>query len=58
MDSHARSVAGSGDPMDDYGHGTHVAGIIGAVGNNGLGVVGVAWRIETRATGVPAVTNA
>jgi subtilisin family serine protease len=32
------------DPTDDYGHGTHTAGIIGAVGNNGAGVVGVAWR--------------
>jgi len=29
------------DPMDVHGHGTHVAGTIGAVGNNGLGVVGV-----------------
>lgn len=25
------------DPMDDNGHGTHCAGIIGAVGNNGVG---------------------
>ncbi len=30
-----------GDPMDDHRHGSHVAGTIGAVGNNGLGVVGV-----------------
>jgi subtilisin family serine protease len=30
-------------PSDDHGHGTHVAGIIGAVGNNGVGVSGVAW---------------
>ena len=29
------------DPMDTLGHGTHVAGIIGAVGNNGKGIVGV-----------------
>ncbi|MEI6032710.1 MAG: S8 family peptidase [Verrucomicrobiae bacterium] len=33
-----------GDPMDDNGHGTHCAGTIGAVGNNGIGVTGVAWR--------------
>ena len=40
---------GSGDPTDDYSHGTHVAGIIGAVGNNGTGVVGVAWGVKIMA---------
>lgn len=36
------------DPMDDEvdGHGTHVSGIIGAVGNNSLGVSGVAWHVK------------
>ena len=32
--------------MDDNDHGTHVAGTIGAVGNNGLGVVGVNWTVK------------
>jgi len=36
----------SGDPMDDNGHGTHVAGTIGAVGNNGLGVAGINWNVQ------------
>ncbi|HYE66171.1 MAG TPA: S8 family serine peptidase [Pyrinomonadaceae bacterium] len=34
------------DPMDDNGHGTHCAGIIGAEGGNGLGIVGVNWKVE------------
>jgi len=34
------------DPMDDNGHGTHCAGIIGAVGNNGLGIAGVNWNVR------------
>jgi subtilisin family serine protease len=32
------------DPNDDAGHGTHVAGTIGAVGDNALGVTGVSWE--------------
>ncbi|MBU1693008.1 MAG: S8 family serine peptidase, partial [Verrucomicrobia bacterium] len=37
------------DPMDDHSHGTHCAGTIGAVGNNGVGVVGVNWRVKLMA---------
>lgn len=37
------------DPMDDNGHGTHVAGTIGAVGNNGIGIAGVAWDLRMMA---------
>jgi hypothetical protein len=33
------------DPMDQQNHGTHVAGTIGAVGNNGIGVTGVNWNV-------------
>lgn len=34
------------DPLDDNFHGTHVAGTVGAVGNNGLGIAGVAWNVK------------
>lgn len=35
-----------GDPMDDHGHGTHCSGTIGAKGNDGQGLVGVAWDVK------------
>ena len=34
------------DPMDDNGHGTHCAGIIGAKGDNGIGISGINWHIQ------------
>ena len=37
------------DPMDEEGHGTHVAGIIGAVSDNKIGVAGTAWRVQMMA---------
>jgi hypothetical protein len=36
----------SNNPVDHFGHGTHVAGTIAAVGNNGIGVIGVAWNAQ------------
>jgi thermitase len=39
-------VQNDGDPRDFNGHGTHVAGTIGARGNNGRGVAGVDWQVS------------
>lgn len=38
-------AANDNDPMDGHGHGTHCAGGIGAVGNNGQGVSGLNWNV-------------
>ncbi len=38
-----------GNPLDDHGHGTHVAGTIGAVGGNATGVTGVNWNVKMMA---------
>ena len=37
---------GDANPSDGHGHGTHVSGIIGAVGNDNVGVTGVAWKVS------------
>jgi subtilisin family serine protease len=34
------------DPMDDNGHGTHCAGVIGAEGDNNEGIAGINWNVE------------
>ena len=46
------AITGSGDPNDDNGHGTHVAGTIGAAANNGQSHVGVAWNVRLMAVKV------
>lgn len=38
--------APTGDPMDDHGHGSHCSGTIGAKGDDGAGLVGVAWNTK------------
>lgn len=43
------AIRKNGDPLDDHLHGTHVAGIIGAKGNNALGISGVAQSVELAA---------
>jgi subtilisin family serine protease len=42
-------VNGDSDPLDDHGHGTRVAGAIGAVGSNGIGIAGVTWKVRLMA---------
>jgi subtilisin family serine protease len=57
-------VSNTNDPMDDYGHGTHCAGTIGAVGNNSTGVAGICWTVKIMpvkfldATGSGYISNA
>ena len=45
------------DPRDVDGHGTHVAGIIAAVGNNRFGVTGVCWNAKIMVLKVEADTG-
>lgn len=40
------AIDNASDPMDDNGHGTHCAGIIGAEGENDIGIAGVNWKVR------------
>lgn len=40
------AIDSAADPMDDNGHGTHCAGIIGAEGENNIGIAGVNWKVQ------------
>jgi len=40
------AINGGTTVADSIGHGTHVAGTVGAIGNNGVGVVGVNWNVK------------
>lgn len=42
-------INGDPDPMDDNGHGSHCAGIIGAAGNNGVGISGINQNVKIMA---------
>lgn len=43
------------DITDKHGHGTMVAGVLAAMGNNGLGVAGVAWNVSCAAYTLPCL---
>jgi len=40
------AVRENGDPLDDNKHGSHVGGTAAAIGNNGVGIAGVAWNAQ------------
>lgn len=40
------AIENDSDPMDENGHGTHCAGIIGAEGGNDIGITGVNWKVR------------
>lgn len=42
-------VNADNNPMDDNSHGTHVSGIIGASGNNDIGITGINWKVSMMA---------
>jgi len=42
-------ISNAGNPDDDQSHGSHCAGTIGGVGNNNIGLTGVAWNVKLMA---------
>ena len=40
------AAEGTSDPIDEFGHGTHVSGTTAAVGDNGIGVTGINWNAK------------
>ena len=59
-DGNEVSQNGDSDPIDESGHGTHVAGIIGAAVDNGVGVAGIAWNctlMPIRGAGVEGIRD-
>jgi len=47
-----------GNPTDDFGHGTHVSGIVAAEGNNGRDIAGVCWTAKVQVVKVLDSTGA
>ena len=59
-DGNENSQNGDNDPIDESGHGTHVAGIIGAAVDNDVGIAGIAWNctlMPIRGAGVAGIRD-
>ena len=59
-DGNENSQNGDNDPIDESGHGTHVAGIIGAAVDNDVGIAGIAWNCKLmpiRGAGVAGIRD-